>query len=40
MKWKDYQKAYKTTLEMQKSNNPSNVSVSSLFDKNNPFNRK
>ena len=40
IKWEDYIKAHKTAMEIRKGSNPSSVSVSSLFDKDDPFKRK
>lgn len=40
LKWEDYIKAHKTAMALQKDSNPSNVSVSSMIDKDNPFNNK
>ena len=40
LKWDDYVKAHKTAMNIHKGSNPTNVSVSSLFDKEDPFNTK
>lgn len=40
LKWEDYVKAHKTAMDIKKGSNPSNVSVSSLFDKEDPFKKK
>nr|UDY67682.1 hypothetical protein [Ganoderma lingzhi]UDY67716.1 hypothetical protein [Ganoderma lingzhi]UOL49760.1 hypothetical protein [Ganoderma lingzhi]UOL49980.1 hypothetical protein [Ganoderma lingzhi]UOL50233.1 hypothetical protein [Ganoderma lingzhi] len=40
LKFEDYIKAHKTMMDLKKGVNPFNVSVSSLIDKENPFNNK
>ena len=40
LKWDDYIKAHKTAMAIRTGSNPSNVSVSSLFDKDDPFKNK
>nr|YP_009493065.1 hypothetical protein [Ganoderma tsugae]AWJ63860.1 hypothetical protein [Ganoderma tsugae] len=40
VKWEDFLKARRTAMELKKGINPSNVSVTSLFDGEDPFNKK
>ena len=40
IKWEDFLKAHKTAMDLRKGSNPTNVSVTSLFDKDDPFNPK